>query len=103
MLKKALSLLGLATITTSLVLWSAEHKVLAGAGAAQAHFAPTAPGPPQIGHEQQRLGPFPNVHRAREQSRALEREGWRCRIRQEGRWWFVHATREIEFRFLPGK
>ena len=84
MLKKALSILGLASIAMSVALWSGGPQTLAAGGASQARFAATARDGPRPEPGETRFGPYGTSDEAKRKCRSLELDGRRCRIKKCG-------------------
>jgi hypothetical protein len=94
-LKKMLSILGLALALSGAALWSGESRALAAGGASRTRFATTAHDCPRPRHGEETFGPYWSFHQAEQKCHSLEREGWCCRMEKcdECRGWYVFARR----------
>jgi hypothetical protein len=95
MLNKAPSILGMASIATSVAIWSGGPQTLAAGGASRARFAATAYDCPRPEPGETSFGPYWTVHEAKRKCRSLELDGWFCRVKRcsECQGWYVFARR----------
>jgi hypothetical protein len=95
MLRQTLSILGLASIVTSVALWSGEPQTLAAGGASRARLAATAHDCPRPEPGETRFGPYGTFHESERKCHSLERDGWHCRIQKcfECQVWYVFGRR----------
>jgi hypothetical protein len=94
-LKNPISILGLASIVTSVAVWSAEPQAVTASGASQARLAAAAHNCRPLPGET-KFGPYGTEHEAKQKCRSLERDGWRnCRIQKcyECQVWYVFGRR----------
>jgi hypothetical protein len=88
-LKKTLSILGVASIVTGTSLWSGEPKALGAGGVSPARSAAKAYEPPSPDRRERTYGPFKTRCEAEEKCRELKPH-WHCRIvygDDEDRWY----------------
>ncbi|WP_435011941.1 hypothetical protein P12x_006175 (plasmid) [Tundrisphaera lichenicola] len=93
MLKKTLSILGLASILTGTAFRPGESKALTAGEVSQVRSTATAHDCPRPDRGETKFGPFKTRDQAERKRHSLEREGWRSHIVKcdECRDWYVFA------------